>query len=124
MYWTCTCHGPKLGSVRRWSWKINDPLAFGIHEMAIQTPVRSRRMRKEAEPTVGGLGLTSVHVNLPTVLWKAVAGMAEHFAMTKTNVLVRALNREAYFTRVLLEDPGAKVYVEHSNGDRESVAFV
>lgn len=68
-------------------------------------------------------GQTTVHVNVPTVLWQAVAGMAEHSSTTKTDVLVRALNREAHFTRRLLEDPGAKIYVEHGNGEREIVAF-
>ena len=68
--------------------------------------------------------LTAVHVNLPKLLWQAVDAMANRLATTKTNIVVRALNKEAFFNRVHDEDPGAKVVVEHSNGDREYVNWV
>lgn len=67
--------------------------------------------------------LTSVHVNLPSLLWRAVGAMARHMATTKTNTVVRALDNYAYFTRVLMQDPKARIVVEHSGGQREEVSF-
>jgi len=68
--------------------------------------------------------LTSVHINLPRVMWQAVEGLARRFSTSKTNIVVRALNKEAYFARVLDQDPGATVWVEHTNGERERVVFI
>jgi hypothetical protein len=86
--------------------------------------VPDERLEQPRPPDIGTVGLTSVHVNLPTVLWRAASAMAEALGMTRTNLLVRALNREAYFARLLLEDPDARVYVQHSDGSRERVAFI
>jgi hypothetical protein len=68
--------------------------------------------------------LTAVHINLPKMLWRAVDVMAKRFGTSKTNIVVRALNKEAYFARIQAEDPNARVFVEHSDGRRESVVFV
>jgi hypothetical protein len=67
--------------------------------------------------------LTSVHVNLPTLLWSSVVALSRHLATTKTNVVVRALDHHAYFTRVLLDDPSSRIVVEYSDGRREDVSF-
>lgn len=68
--------------------------------------------------------LTAVHINVPKVLWQAVDAMAKRFGTSKTNIVVRALNKEAYFARIHREDPGARVVVEHSDGRQETVVFV
>jgi hypothetical protein len=68
--------------------------------------------------------LTAVHINVPKVLWRAVDAMAKRFATSKTNIVIRALNKEAYFARIQVEDPNARVIVEHSDGRRETVVFV
>jgi hypothetical protein len=68
--------------------------------------------------------LTAVHVNVPKVLWRAVDAMAKRFGTSKTNIVIRALNKEAYFARVHIDDPNARVVVEHSDGRRETVVFV
>jgi hypothetical protein len=68
--------------------------------------------------------LTAVHINVPKVLWRAVDTMAKRFGTSKTNIVIRALNKEAYFARIQVEDPDARVVVEHSDGRRETVVFV
>jgi hypothetical protein len=68
--------------------------------------------------------LIQVHINLPKLLWKGVDALAKAYGTTKTNVVVRALNKEAFFARVIREDPKAQVVVEHGNGDKELVSFV
>lgn len=68
--------------------------------------------------------ITSVHMNLPTVLWRAVTVLARRYGTTKTNVVVRALNKEAFFARLEDRDPGAEVVILHSDSSREVVRFV
>ena len=68
--------------------------------------------------------LTDVHVKVPKLLWQAVQAMAEHLGTTKTNLVVRALNKEAFFNRVFDEDKGTRVVLERSDGSREIVNFV
>ena len=75
------------------------------------------------EVTYADSELTSVHVNLPTLLWRAVDAIARHLATTKTNVVVRALDNYAYFARILLDDPKARIVVGHSGGRQEEVGF-
>lgn len=79
---------------------------------------------RSVQPTESERANQQVHLNVPTLLWRAVAGLAEATGSSMTNVVVRALNREAYFWRVFHEDPNARVWVERSNGDRSEVVFL
>jgi len=67
--------------------------------------------------------LTSIHINLPTRLWNAVGGMAGYLSTSKTNIVLRALDTYSYLTRVLVEDPEARVVIERGNGTKEYVPF-
>lgn len=89
-------------------------------------------MAQVVSSAVPGLGetkyadseLVAVHMNLPKILWQAVDGLAKFSGTTKTNVVVRALNKEAFFAKVLKDDPHAQIVIEHSNGEKERVVFV
>jgi hypothetical protein len=91
-----------------------------------------RAVAQVVDSAVPGLGkekyadseLVSVHMNLPKILWQAVDGLSKFYGTTKTNVVVRALNKEAFFARVLKNDPKAQIVIEHSNGEKERVVFV
>ncbi len=68
--------------------------------------------------------VTRVNVNIPSALVAAVAEISRQFCMNRTDVIVRALNREAYFARLSVEDPEAKFIVERSSGNRQEVVFI
>ena len=68
--------------------------------------------------------LTRVNVNIPTILVQAITAIAKRLNMNRTDVIVRALSREAYFAKLEVEDPKAKFIVERSNGDRQEVIFL
>lgn len=70
------------------------------------------------------VGITRVNVNLPSILVQAVDAIASRFGLTRTDVIVRALNREAYFARLQVDDPEAKFFVERSNGETQEIVFV
>lgn len=88
-----------------------------VTEVVAEVPTESEQQYTDTE-------LTAVHINLPKILWQAVDAIAKAYGTTKTNVVVRALNKEAYFARVFRDDPKAKVVVERSDGTRETVVFV
>jgi hypothetical protein len=76
-------------------------------------------------PPSGALSsLTRVNVNIPTILVQAITAIAKRLNMNRTDVIVRALSREAYFAKLEVEDPNAKFIVERSNGDRQEVVFL
>jgi hypothetical protein len=54
-------------------------------------------------------GNTRINVNVPNVLASAVEAIAEEQGITRTDVIVRALSREAYFARLAAEAPDARV---------------
>ena len=81
-------------------------------------------MPTQTRPVATDQGLVAVHVNIPSDLWHAVGIMSRVLHITKTNIIVRALNKEMFFNRVKSEDPDAQVYVRHSDGTEERVTFV
>lgn len=85
------------------------------------------RERPGEAAEIGGppsTALTRVNVNIPTVLVQAITAIAKRLNMNRTDVIVRALTREAYFAKLDVEDPKAKFIVERSNGDRQEVIFL
>ncbi len=85
----------------------------------VETRVAGSKEHKYSEKE-----LVQVHVNLPKLLWQAIDGIANVFGTTKTNVVVRALNKEIFFSTLLKDEPGARVVVEHKDGHREYITFV
>ncbi len=78
----------------------------------------------DVKETVSARANSQVHLNVPTVLWKAVKVMAAEAGTSMTNMVVRALGREAYFFKVRHDDPGARVWIERSDGERTEVVFL
>jgi|HubBroStandDraft_6_1064221.scaffolds.fasta_scaffold264427_2 hypothetical protein len=69
-------------------------------------------------------GTTRINVNVPSVVATAIEGIAEKMGMSRTDVIVRALTREAYFARLAVETPDAKIIVERPNGKRQELVFL
>jgi hypothetical protein len=69
-------------------------------------------------------GTTRINVNVPSVLASAVEAIAQQLGITRTDVIVRALSREAYFARLAAEMPDAKIIVEDPNGKRQELVFL
>jgi hypothetical protein len=91
---------------------------------SVTAPTPAARQAAPETATAVERSNQQVHLNIPTLLWRAVAGIAEATGTSMTNVVVRALTREAFFTRELLEDPGTRIWVEHTNGERKEVVFL
>jgi hypothetical protein len=56
--------------------------------------------------------------------FRAVSAISAARRMTRTDVIVRALSREAYFARLAAETPDAKIIVERPNGKRQELVFL
>ncbi|MBV9524879.1 MAG: hypothetical protein JOZ46_03560 [Candidatus Dormibacteraeota bacterium] len=92
------------------------------HEMDVSL---SDRQGQPAEVATGTrVAITRVNVNLPSLLVQAIDAIATRLGLNRTDVIVRALNREAYFARLQAEDPNARFFVERSTGEHQEVVFV
>jgi hypothetical protein len=67
--------------------------------------------------------LTGVHINLPTLLWRAVGGLARYLGTSKTNIVLRALDNYLYLTKAIVAEDDARVAIVHGNGTMEYVPF-
>jgi hypothetical protein len=93
--------------------------------MATAYGERTEHVPLSTESTVAPTkGTTRINVNVPSVLASAVEAIAEQRGMTRTDVIVRALSREAYFARLAAETPDAKIIVERPNGKRQELVFL